>query len=1445
MEFSLGTDPTSSDSDFDGVSDSAEIAAGTDPLLRDTDGDGLSDGVELLVHFSDPLLVDSDGDGLDDAHEVIESGTNPLRQDTDGDGSGDMAEVRRGSDPNSASSVALARDGDILVYASLDSPELLGGGMLEMEWTPADGAVGGALCFAEGDSVVYGDGELGDPGAGSLSAILWFKLDSPAGERVLVSKGDGWGIEIESGNLSWRVDGVGEIELPGGGDAGNWHQAALVIDRGTGIVRAFYDGSEVGTLALEDDAVIDSPGVLSLARGGDAGVCLDDFSLLQFGMNALEIRALYEGGLVGLRATDVIGGGDMDLDGLNDEWELANFGDLAQTGSGDGDGDGLTNGEEQALGTDPRLADSDRDGVTDRDEILMGSDPLRPAAPSDLLEDLLVYSSFDSPTVTGSGSGARVFDLSVPAENGLVGGSITIVPGQVGGAARQTDGLVNYGDVHDPGTGSYSVSIWFQADQLGGEVIQRVVGKGLIDEDGASTGWQMMVFGEEVAVIGGTDDGGEWFLRGMPEGQARLRVGEWNHAVLTLDRGPLVGRVRLFVNGSEIAARRASDATLTPEAVVRDGAALITHGKSGGGSRFSGAVDELAIWGRAISPAEVARLYRGGLLFASLDDLTGSAGLEPEFDAAPEVVTVVLNPGETGTFDQVLSNAGDGRAQWFAELRFGEELTLETALERIDANPAGLLDPIPFRYAFTEGTSGSSIGDGGLDMFDGGNILGTDRASGIPYSNGRVIDSAAFGEDGAYFTRKLAGGLFVLGADLDGLEYFEVNGDLGADGIGTVDGTVLTVERSGRQFHAFVKRVYDGVDLNSGVFDPTVNHMIIIEDNGQAEHSFSTNTNSDQHRVTGLTGVRRLYHLLYSSQEGLRISDEDTLAIFETFIDTVGVAPGWLQLEGDSGQIEAGGEFRLGLNFDGESLGPGVEEAVIHLFSNDPENGEIDIPVRLRINAAPVAGEQLLVDVEEDNGPVNIDLGPLFEDDGATDGESLSYQLLSVSDPAILLASLGEIPGSELTLLLVENASGTSTARVRATDPQGLSVEQSITVRVSPVNDLPVARRTLRISVHEDSEPVVVQLRDYFTDVEDGPEGLRFSSGPPATGSLIGPPFLNRATGELRFGLVPNANGEVSIPLGVTDSDGGTLEADLLVTIFSVEDPPEIVGMIPDVIADAAANNSVVALTNYFTDPDQGDRLGFAIVGNTNPDLFSRLSVNRITGELEIVYAPFVSGLATLTVRAVDTMGNSIEQELRVELPEIDVPSVVIESAIRLNRQTGLWEQTVTISNVAQRAIGAVRLLVGGLAEGVRVHNASGQLPDGRAEIRYNQTLPVGESVSLVLEYYSSDRRQAVTPEVDVEVSLREEVLTAGEAFGIDRIRRMTDGSILVEFPAMPGRLYLVQYSSNLRQWKDALVRLRAGGTRVQWIDRGAPSTESAPFEAGAQRYYRVIELPE
>lgn len=71
QEYELDTNPFSTDSDEDGLSDYAEINTyGTNPINVDTDNDILSDGTEVSSGLN-PLSVDTDEDGIVDSEEVI------------------------------------------------------------------------------------------------------------------------------------------------------------------------------------------------------------------------------------------------------------------------------------------------------------------------------------------------------------------------------------------------------------------------------------------------------------------------------------------------------------------------------------------------------------------------------------------------------------------------------------------------------------------------------------------------------------------------------------------------------------------------------------------------------------------------------------------------------------------------------------------------------------------------------------------------------------------------------------------------------------------------------------------------------------------------------------------------------------------------------------------------------------------------------------------------------------------------------------------------------------------------------------------------------------------------------------------------------------------------------------------------------------------------------
>lgn len=79
------------DLDEDGIANRVEIQLGTNPTTGDTDGDGLTDYQEIYEYGCDPFVVDTDNDGLTDYEEVI-MGFSPLFQDTNNDGIDDSEE---------------------------------------------------------------------------------------------------------------------------------------------------------------------------------------------------------------------------------------------------------------------------------------------------------------------------------------------------------------------------------------------------------------------------------------------------------------------------------------------------------------------------------------------------------------------------------------------------------------------------------------------------------------------------------------------------------------------------------------------------------------------------------------------------------------------------------------------------------------------------------------------------------------------------------------------------------------------------------------------------------------------------------------------------------------------------------------------------------------------------------------------------------------------------------------------------------------------------------------------------------------------------------------------------------------------------------------------------------------------------------------------------------
>jgi hypothetical protein len=69
---------TETDRDADNYADALEPELGLDPTSADTDGDGVADGDELTLYGTEPTVADTDGDGLRDGEELFGSHTDPL-----------------------------------------------------------------------------------------------------------------------------------------------------------------------------------------------------------------------------------------------------------------------------------------------------------------------------------------------------------------------------------------------------------------------------------------------------------------------------------------------------------------------------------------------------------------------------------------------------------------------------------------------------------------------------------------------------------------------------------------------------------------------------------------------------------------------------------------------------------------------------------------------------------------------------------------------------------------------------------------------------------------------------------------------------------------------------------------------------------------------------------------------------------------------------------------------------------------------------------------------------------------------------------------------------------------------------------------------------------------------------------------------------------------------
>ena len=374
---------------------------------------------------------------------------------------------------------------------------------------------------------------------------------------------------------------------------------------------------------------------------------------------------------------------DSDDDGLEDAWELAQFGNLDQTAEGDADEDGLTNLKEFEIGTLPTVDDTDGDGLVDGTEvnehqtdpldpdsdddeasdgaeIAAGTDPNDSASvPQGPVPELLAYYGFEDSYADGSGKGndatpSQNSDELSFVEDGFRGKSLSINdPDDAPNSGGSVDIPINANPSELPGVtfgGWVNVSDQFEFD-----------GFMALDNGGWDRGITVNAQDSQAFGVASGED---------PTHGGAITPGEWQYVVGTFDSEESIATVYVgdaMVSTQTLEAASGGDLTDVGEPVIEIGRY--------DNQDYNGLVDDVFVFDTALdahrvaairnlrlsaldySPQQVASLF---VLFdGGLTGVINEVGWEPASGLDASTPGAVADIGD-GNVSVVFDDAGNG-----------------------------------------------------------------------------------------------------------------------------------------------------------------------------------------------------------------------------------------------------------------------------------------------------------------------------------------------------------------------------------------------------------------------------------------------------------------------------------------------------------------------------------------------------------------------------------------------------------------------------------------------------------------------------------------------------------------------------------------------------------------------------------------------------------------
>ena len=309
-----------------------------------------------------------------------------------------------------------------------------------------------------------------------------------------------------------------------------------------------------------------------------------------------------------------------------------------------------------------------------------------------------------------------------------------------------------------------------------------------------------------------------------------------------------------------------------------------------------------------------------------------------------------------------------------------------------------------------------------------------------------------------------------------------------------------------------------------------------------------------------------------------------------------------------------------GSNVTASALSAG--NAQVTVTATDPDGASASHLVDVTVESAnqdPVVTTAIPAQMLTAGDTATIDASGYFSD---PDGDALTYAATS-SDAGV--ATAGH-EGSMITIIAV--AAGTATVTVTASDPEGASAMQDVTVTVEAANQAPVPVGQIPPLEVPEGEDFVSPIDMFFSD-PDG-DSLTYAAESSDTTVVTVSMAANIITA---MALAP---GVAMVTITATDPGGLSATQTATVTVTSVNRQPELTDTIPHQTL-APGDTLTLDVSNTFTDPD-GDTLTFTVMSDD-----TTVATVSVDGAMVMIVATG-EGSAFITVTATDPGGLSASQ---------------------------------------------------------------------------------------------------------------------------------------------------------------------------------------------------------